>query len=62
MRYLFDVGAVSDQHRRMGMAEIVRAYRSKAGIGGSQVNDLANVGGKLSAPKMYWLVIVQCSL
>jgi hypothetical protein len=37
MGHRFDVGAFSDQHRRMGMAEVVRAYRAEAGVGSGQV-------------------------
>ena len=34
MGHRFDIGAFSDQHRRMGMAEVVRADSAEAGVGG----------------------------
>ena len=56
MRYRFDIGAFSDQHRRMGMAEVVRAYRAEAGVGGGQVYAVTYIGGVLDLPKRSWLV------
>ena len=42
MGHRFDIGAFSDQHRRMGMAEVVRADSAEAGVGGGQVYVPAN--------------------
>ena len=48
MGHCFDIGAFSDQHRRMGMAEVVGAYRAEAGVGGGQVYGAAGIFGVLS--------------
>ena len=48
MRYRFNIGALSDQQGRMGMAEVVGAYRAEAGVGGGQVYGAAGIFGVLS--------------
>ena len=56
MGHRFDIGAFSDQHRRMGMAEVVGAYRAEAGVGGSQVYVVTYAGMVLGLPKLMGLV------
>ena len=62
MGHRFDVGAFSDQHRRMGMAEVVRAYRAEAGVGAGQLYAATDMAGVLELPKLSGLVAAQCSL
>jgi len=56
MRYRFDIGAFSDQHRRMGMAEVVGAYRAEAGVGSGQVYVVTYNPMVLGLPKLSGLV------
>ena len=51
MRYRFNVGAFSDQHRRMGMAEVVGSYRAEAGVGGGLVYVVTYNAMVLGKPK-----------
>ena len=61
MGHRFDVGAFSDQHQSMGMAEVVRAYRAEAGVDGGQVYVPANIVRVLKPPKPFRLIGTKCS-
>ena len=56
MGHRFDVGAFSHQHRRMGMAEVVRADSAEVGVGGGQVYVSANTVRVLKPPKPFRLI------
>ena len=56
MRYRFNIGAFSDQHRSMCMAEVVRAYLAEASVGAGQSYATTDMAGVLNLPKLLGLV------